>query len=584
MKRLKSKIILTYLVIITNVLIAGFTGIYFYFNLSNQAAKILKDNTASLEYTENMKNILDSLLLFYTNLSNSDSDMSGKIDNLTYSFDEFLNKALNNITEKGEKDLLQNIKVNFDAFSLNENRYRPEILNLYNSLNHNLTDLYRLNLDAIYRKNSEVKKTTSDALFIMIAIISFASIIFFVIIFTAPGYILKPLNELKIRIKEIAEGKYNQEIEIKSNDEIGELSGTFNFMAEKLNYFEEQHIDNLLTEKLRLEAIIKSGNDGIIILDESGNIVLLNESVRKLLNLPDTLSGRNFKEVINSDTNLKKIGDAIFGDTASMNKIVLQYNDAKAYFQPELINITQTDKNLGYIIILRDITIFENRDTAKTNLIATVSHEFKTPISAINLSLKLLEHLKVGSLNSEQQILIDQIKHQSIRLSKVVNELLSFSESEGEHINFKKEAVSASNVVDLALFTMMLQLNEKKIEYDVTISENLPDISIDLEKTVWVLINLLSNAIRYSKYGDKIIISVNYQGGFVTFSVRDFGPGIDPEDISRIFDKFTKSKEYRRGTGLGLAISKEFIELQGGKIFVESKLGNGSNFSFMLPV
>jgi len=138
--------------------------------------------------------------------------------------------------------------------------------------------------------------------------------------------------------------------------------------------------------------------------------------------------------------------------------------------------------------------------------------------------------------------------------------------------------------VDYAATSLMIVLSEKKILLETEIEENLPPITADVEKTVWVLMNLLSNAIRYSKEGGKIILSAKLNGDSVKFSVEDFGPGIPNEDLEKLFKRFSQvGQRSKQGWGLGLAISKEFVQAQDGKIWVESQLGKGSIFSFSLP-
>ena len=227
----------------------------------------------------------------------------------------------------------------------------------------------------------------------------------------------------------------------------------------------------------------------------------------------------------------------------------------------------------------------EERDVAKTKLISTVSHEMKTPISSINLTLKLLEDPSVGALNKEQQELVQSIKDQSNRLSRVINEILNYSQIESGNIRLNFNYAQPEDIIDYATTALMIILSEKNIRLDTLIEDNLPSINIDIEKTVWVLVNLLNNAIRYSEQNGKIVISAGRKDDTIFFSVKDYGTGISEEDQKKLFNRFTElGQKSDRGWGLGLAIAKEFVNAQGGSINVNSKPGEGSEFTFHLPI
>ena len=244
-------------------------------------------------------------------------------------------------------------------------------------------------------------------------------------------------------------------------------------------------------------------------------------------------------------------------------------------------------KELGNIIILKNVTGFKELDELKSGFVATVSHELRTPLSAINMSLRLLQDNRVGKLNEEQAKITGAMKDEVKRLLKLVSELLNLSkiESGGDILN--KDYVKVEELIDAAVTPLLLQLQQKNIELETKIESNLPDIKVDINKIAWVLINLLNNAVRYSRESGKIILEVKKVNENLLFSVKDFGKGIEPNFINKIFDKFvqvdSKKSESYRGVGLGLAISKEFVTAHGGEINVKSEPGIGSEFYFSIP-
>jgi signal transduction histidine kinase len=257
-------------------------------------------------------------------------------------------------------------------------------------------------------------------------------------------------------------------------------------------------------------------------------------------------------------------------------------DDKESYFSRDVLNVTNNDAVIGQVIVLRNITLFHELNEAKTNFIATVSHELKTPISSIKMSARLLTDARVGELNNEQQDLIRSIADDSDRLLKITGELLNLSQVETGRIQLKLQPAYPADIIGQAIQAVQFQAQQRRIHIHTTLPENLPRIQADVEKTSWVLINFLTNAIKYSPEESGIDVSVCRRQDTVEFVVQDQGRGIDERYLPRIFDRYFKvpGTHDRVGTGLGLSISKEFIEAQGGRIWVQSRPGEGSRFGF----
>jgi signal transduction histidine kinase len=262
-------------------------------------------------------------------------------------------------------------------------------------------------------------------------------------------------------------------------------------------------------------------------------------------------------------------------------KIVL--DGKENYFTKEIVEIPQDDsKNL--VIVVKNVTSFKELDVAKTNFIATVSHELKTPLASSDFSLKLLEDERTGKLSDEQKELIDQLKEDNQRMLRILSELLNMSQVEAGKIQLEIKKVESLEIAETAILAVGNAAKEKNIRIGKQFNTSLPQINADAEKTGWVLNNFLTNAIKFSSENNVIIVKVDMVGTNVQFSVTDHGSGIAEEYLPRIFERFFKVPGSKiTGTGLGLAISKEFIEAQGGTIWAESKVGQGSIFGFSLP-
>jgi PAS domain S-box-containing protein len=349
----------------------------------------------------------------------------------------------------------------------------------------------------------------------------------------------------------------------------------------------------LFFEKKRLESLINNMHDPIIGLDHEGIVLFANHEAFKIIGMKseDVIAKSAATLALSNDLIRSLILKEPTNDSQKKQPMKIFANSKESYFDKETINITITptgeekEINIGDVIILRNITSFKELDFAKTNFIATVSHELKTPIASIKLSLQLLENAKTGEMNDDQKQLVESIKEDSQRLLKITGELLNLSQLETGNIQLNIEKSNPYAIVHYAKEAVRVQAEQKQIKLQIEADENLLDVKADSEKTGWVLINYLSNAITYSTEKSKIIIRLKAENNQIVFQVIDTGKGIDPRYKDKVFDKYFQIPgSQKSGTGLGLAISKEFIEAQNGTIGVESDLGLGSTFWFSLKV
>lgn len=542
-------------------------AIWFLNRLSAQSSVILKDNYESLQFVKNIGNALDE------NESSLNAQQIGIIEkNIT--------GEEHNITEPGEQAASDSLRSKYEQLKLQGNDIQKQTemrLQIRKLLYH----IMQLNMSAIQHKNARANATASQATMIVAFIGSFLFLVAFSFIINFPGYIANPIRELTERIKEIAKRNYHQQLSFKSNDEFGELAQAFNTMTFKLAEYENSNLASILFEKKRIETIINSMHDGIIGLDEKSNIIFANEVACTLIGITEaSLIGRYAPDAAVENDLLRNLLQT------NQNKIKIFADNRESYYSKEMLSVINKDKAIGKVIILKNITEFQQLDEAKTNFIATISHELKTPISSIKMSLKLLEDQRVGDINSEQKQLIGNIEDDTRRLLQITGELLDMAQVETGQLNLNFGNTHPQNIVDYAVKAIKFTADQKQVDIDVHYDENLPEVRADLDKTTWVLINLLSNAIKYSHQKSVVNLDVKrLKGDDIEFSVQDHGQGIESKYLPRIFERYFKvpgATMEQTGTGLGLAIAKDFIEAQSGRIGVQSELGEGSRFYFTL--
>jgi PAS domain S-box-containing protein len=542
-------------------------SIYFLNRLSADAGAILKDNYKTVKYMQNILTAIDS-----------------RTDKLSADQQKTINDNLvlqeHNITEVGELQLTDSLRAIFERLTQEPDNKITED-DLRNRLHRQVYGIMKLNMDAIVRKN-EIANTTSKRGSLLVAFLgAFLFLVAFSFAVNFPGYIANPIKELTARIKEVSNKNYHQQIHFESDDEFGELGQAFNNMTRKLDEFENSNLASILFEKKRIETIINSMHDAIIGLDEKGVIIFANQVACNLIGMkPDQLNGKYAPDIAIENDLMRKL---LVNDQA---KLRIFADEREGFYSRESLSVSSRDKVIGKVIILKNITEYQQLDEAKTNFIATISHELKTPISSIKMSLKLLEDERIGEVNAEQRQLIGNIEDDTRRLLLITGELLDMAQVETGKLQLNFGSTHPQNIVDYAVKAIKFIADQKHVEIKVKCDQSLPKVHADLDKTTWVLINLLSNAIKYSHEKSTVELVVKkHKNDEIEFSVTDHGKGIEQQYLPRLFERYFKvpnATSEQSGTGLGLAIAKDFIEAQAGKISVDSEIGSGSTFYFTL--
>jgi NtrC-family two-component system sensor histidine kinase KinB len=581
--KIKTKLRLGFGFLFLIILIFGGLSMYFMDQISESAKVVLKDNYKSLKFSGNMRSILE------------DNTLPLSLEHHK-EFGRQLTLEAKNVTEPGEGKAVEMLKNSYLQFS-SPSSSPAEIQSALNNARQLLRSIDDLNMNAIVRKNDAAQQGVEQAATYLIFAASMSFLILFSFVINFPGFVANPLREFSAALKEISRKNYKQRLEFNGSDEFAELAAEFNAMTAQLNKWENSNMAKLQSEKLRIEAIIEQMQDAIIGLNEKDEVLFMNTVAAQLLNLNEKeVIGANTRELMKKNDLLNTILKVNSGD-----KPMKIYADSKeSYFQLERREITvpvweeqhdavikSSRKTAGEVYILKNITEYKELDEAKTNFIATVSHELKTPISSIKMSLKLLDDDRVGSMNVEQKELVQHMKEDCGRLLKITSELLDLAQVETGNLQLNFVKSDPRKIAIYAMDAVRFQAEQKEVELELVSRNDLPHVNVDTEKTAWVLVNFLSNALRYSTQKSKVIIQIIQTGSNIEFSVRDFGKGIDEQYQKRLFDRYFQvptDGNNKSGSGLGLAISKDFINAEGGKIWVESAIGEGSKFCFLLPV
>lgn len=536
-----------------------FLGLFSAHNISQMKSdteNILVANYNSVSYAQKMQSALNAFYRDSTSL---------KI------FKQNLALQLRNITEPYEKEMTETLTLQFNHFEK-----EPNTKNLI-VLSETLNNIVLLNISAISRKAQIANATANEALVWIVVVAAISAIIAILMLLRFPRTFTHSIKELTEGIIEVSNGNYDNRLNFSSRSEFGKVALSFNSMAEQLSEFRSSSISRLMSAKRYLEIIINSIDEPIIGLDKNKTVLFANASATSILNIDrNHIVGQSALDVSLNNDLFRRLMRGLENNTKKDEPLKIYSDNKESYFQ---VHYTLTSEDSGSIIQLSNVTAFKELDNAKTNFISTISHELKTPISAILMSIKLLEDKRVGAMNEEQMALSQSISENSDRLLNITGELLKMTQVETGKLQLDPKITKPIELITYAVNATRVLADKFGCNVEVDYPEKLPKLFIDSEKVAWVVTNLLSNAIHHSVENSRIIIGARQMEKNIEIYVRDFGKGIDHRYHESIFDRYFRVPGTKiQGSGLGLAISKEFVEAHGGSIRVESEVGQGSCF------
>ncbi|MFI5251026.1 MAG: ATP-binding protein [Bacteroidota bacterium] len=457
-------------------------------------------------------------------------------------------------------------------------------------LSDNCFWLVEENQKQMLQLNNQTKKIANESI---LAIISGSLLAIGLSIITMTQFtrrIIAPAEKLTETVHQIGRGRLDLKTEVQTTDEIGELSREFNKMTERLRMYEALNIQKILLEKQKSETIVGNISDAIIVCDAQAIVQLINPSAEKLLGIKNhDAVGKTIEEITTDErlTGIFRTPDKFSTSTHPFLQFV--ENEKKVYFRPQISFIlSRHGRKDGIVLVLQDVTQYRELDKAKSDFMATISHEFRTPLTSINIGVDILRQQMLGPLTIPQHELLESFKQDCDRLTKLVRELLQLSKLESRELIRREEQVDLKRVIESTIKPMQLQFQEKGVELIMKIDPKLPMLFSDEQHLSWVISNLVNNALRHTLGGGKVEVAACSDNRSILLTVADTGEGIPAEYLDKIFDKFVQVKRTLDATpgsvGLGLSIAKDIVEMYGGKIWVVSELQKGSTFSVRLPL
>lgn len=439
---------------------------------------------------------------------------------------------------------------------------------------------------------SQISSTTRASL---LFVFSVAWIVFAFVILINTYLITRELRILHNGVQKISTGEFGYTIKDKDvSAEVKELFNAFNQMSNRLHIYEEQNIEQLTLERNKLEAVLMSIANGVVVCDNNDNVVLINNHAHKLLELDDEqILNIKIQDYVDTEGNFcfkDKIEE--FKDTPLevMENKPLEFNiqvDKRVIKSIISPMFTRNKDYVGYIIVLIDMTKEAEMDAMRSTFISNVSHELRTPVTVLRSYIDTLYNYGNEFDYDTQKEFIGTINQEIIRLQGMVNDILDFSRMEA-NAQMEKSLNSVYEVVDTCVSQVQALTKERNLKITVTKEDGIPEFLFNYDGIERALTNLLSNAIKYSPDNGEIKVNLTKIDNNAEITVTDQGCGIAPEFQKKIFDRFYRVENNIhtvKGTGLGLHLVKQTIEkYHNGKVFVNSAVGQGSTFGIILPI
>ena len=399
--------------------------------------------------------------------------------------------------------------------------------------------------------------------------------------------ILEPIRAVTRGARAMARGDLDQVVPVVTHDELGELAAAFNTMARTIREFREAGTARLLRAQQTAQATIDSFPDPVVVVDPTAAVERANPAARRLLGVFPAEGAIPWTP----PPLLKPAIDSVLGGgpdslpTGLEHVLCFRDDGQERFYLPRILAIRDDEILLGAAVVLTDVTKFRLVDQLKSDMVSTVSHELKTPLTGVQMAVHLLLEEAIGPLNTKQTELLLAARQDSDRLLAMINDLLDLTRIEQGRIKLDLRPASPTELASEAVSRFESRARDLDIDLGTVAAADLPPVLADAERIGHVFDNLVGNALEHTTRGGSIRLSAEADTDCVRFAVADTGEGIAPEHLPHLFEKFYRvpGTRHAQGAGLGLAIAREIVAAHGGQIDVTSRPGQGTTFTFTLP-
>lgn len=600
---LRLKLLLAQAPLVIALAIVGIVAMSGISSLSTHSSAILKDNYRSVLAAQRMKEFAERLedLPARAMMGFGRAEIAAEVAEYRRRFDGELQVQAANITEENEgaatthlhdtwrhyQAALQHVQGLADPDRA-RTAYRETLEPAFAALREAIDTILVINQDAIVLK-SERARRVAERVAIMTIGVSIAAILLGGFLSTMlTRQLLRPLGLLTRAVQHLSEGDFEARVDVAGKDELAQLAHTINAMAGRLSQYRRSSLGELLVTQQASQAAIDGLPDPVMVFDINGRILNLNSAAETVLDLgkkPLSDLAPAMRDLLERVRAHVLSGKGAYVPKGFEEAVAVASHDGERYFLPRATPVYGENGALTCAtVVLQDVTRLRRVDELRNDLVATVAHEFRTPLTSLRMAIHMCLEQAAGPLTDRQNDLLYAAREDCERLQAMVDELLDLARIQSGRIELQRRRIAPRMIIDAAVDAYRKSAEAKGVSLQRQVLPGVPDVSADRERIQLVLSNLLSNAVRHTPPAGSIEVRARPLDGAVRFEVADSGPGIPIEERQHIFEKFVRGSDESGGAaGLGLSISREVIEAHGGQIGVEDTPGGGATFWITLP-
>ena len=602
---LRARLLLAQAPLAAGLMLVGLVALNTLDTLGQSSQLILRDNFRSVLAAQRMKDAVervDSAAAFRAAGRPDKADEQAPAN--IRAFETQLEAQERNITEPGEAEATQRLRAawneylgKYDAYRRIRDgqelrrRYFDELQPAFLRVKDAAERVLEINQDAMLLKSERARGTAERNRTLLLLAISSALGLGLLASVSLTRRALRPLRLLSLAVRRIGEGDLDARARIEGKDEIAEVGRELDTMADKLSEYRSSSLGELLQAQQASQAAIDSLPDPVIVLSLDGQVLNVNQAAENLIRLEagrDPLSRLppQLREAIDKIRAHIFAGKGSYAPRGVEEAIRVEGEGGGRALLPRATPLYSEQGNVtGATIVLQDVTRLLRFDELKNDLVATVAHEFRTPLTSMRMAVHILLEGMVGPLNDKQLDLVGAARDDCERLQGIVEDLLDLSRIQAGKVEVSLTALPAKSILDAAVAAKEDAARDAGLKIEGDLIEPVLPVLVDPDRIHLVFDNLVGNAIRHSPKGSRIVVRARPEKAWVRFEVEDQGPGIPVEYQQRIFEKFFRMPGTKgEGIGLGLYISREIVAAHGGEMGVESEPGKGSRFWFTLRV
>ena len=595
--KLRTKLLLGYVGFVVALGVLGAWSARTLQQMSAVSGRIIAENYDSVVAAQDMKESLerlDSAALF--ELAGDHARAAQQAAEHRVLLNAAFARAAANVTEPGEADVVAAIREGrddylrrLDAFLTapgdRVRRYFDDLEPRFNRVRADCDRLWRLNQDAMRHKADAASRIARRWFLITLALVIALMAAGVGVEISLSNAILGPVRQLTAATMKMAGGDLDAVVPVRSADEIGTLAVGFNRMAERIRELRRSDLGQLLIAQQTTEAAIDSLYDPVLATDSAGRLTRINPAAERLFGARQAVIGKPIAEVARDSRIAQAVTDVLTSQRAAA---VLPWavDGTRRAFRVRSTPMHDADGRLvGAVTLLEDITHLSEISRLKSEFIAAASHELRTPLTSVQLGIHLLLESGAGALSDRQQQILLVCREDTLRLDRLMRELLDLSRIESGDVTPVRASVRTPALLRDAVEALRLQVEARGLRLEVDAAPDLPPVFVDRGQIERVIANLVTNASRATPAGGTITVSATARDKEVAVSVIDSGTGIPREYLAKIFEPFVQVPNAPvGGAGLGLTISRRIIEAHGGQLSVQSEPGQGSTFTFTVPI